>query len=621
MNAESCPRTVEQSCFSREGYRADNVISVMQSLDGRLGEVLAITSGYNDPIGTIDTAIDAVIDEAKRQGVGHVVWLSLRTSADVDYQDPQEQSGIDTFRAYNEQLVEAVAASDGDLQVPDWATYSIGATAWFDYDGVHLSPSGVDALTTFLAGSVERVLAGEDVSPASPPWTILVPGAEGEVVASIQQAVVDAGIALRSGIDGLYGNDTMFAVAEYQRRAGELGVNERFGTGESHARRTNRADGSNFTPSKRVGNTVCSRFRPMINSIRYRGVIAGLAVSALLLAACGSDDDDGASDDTSTDDTAAASTDATEETEAADSDAPKLAIVYSAEWFDGSWGEAAYDGATALEASGAVSEISLSENVTPGAEAERAMRALAEDGFNPIIAHSFDFGEDVKAVAADFPDTIFLYAGGFGDVTDNQGDYDQPFYEASYLQGILAAGATDGGAVAGAAGFEIPACYAMYEAFLAGAREIRPDTEGSFIAVGDWYDVQLAKEGALGQANDGATMFVGCGQAPTFGQIEAANDEGGVSTGYVGDMAELGDSVLSSFEWNLDLVFGQAVDDVAAGSNEAQYYGVGLGDGGLEVLIHAGEEGDISDEALALFETRLAEIQNGEFEVPFIPEA
>ncbi|NQY58279.1 MAG: hypothetical protein HRT86_17680 [Ilumatobacteraceae bacterium] len=168
MNAESCPRTVEQSCFSREGYRADNVISVMQSLDGRLGEVLAITSGYNDPIGTIDTAIDAVIDEAKRQGVGHVVWLSLRTSADVDYQDPQEQSGIDTFRAYNEQLVEAVAASDGDLQVPDWATYSIGATAWFDYDGVHLSPSGVDALTTFLAGSVERVLAGEDVSPASP---------------------------------------------------------------------------------------------------------------------------------------------------------------------------------------------------------------------------------------------------------------------------------------------------------------------------------------------------------------------------------------------------------------------------------------------------------------------
>lgn len=368
-----------------------------------------------------------------------------------------------------------------------------------------------------------------------------------------------------------------------------------------------------------------------------RRALAGLAVAALLFAACGSDDDaseasDEASteddapteDDASTEDDAPAEDEATVEEEAdtsADGDAPKLAIVYAAEWFDGSWGEAAYDGATALEESGAVSEISLSENVAPGAEAERAMRALAEDGFNPIIAHSFDYGEDVKKVAADFPDTIFLYAGGFGDVNANQGDYEQPFYQASYLQGILAAGATEDGGVAGAAGFEIPACYSMYEAFLIGAQEIRPDTEGSFVAVGDWYDVQLAKEAALGQSDDGATMFVGCGQAPTFGQIEAANDQGGVSSGYVGDMSEVGVSVLSSFLWRLDLVFGLAVEDVAAGSNEAQYYGVSLADGGLEVVIDPTDADSISDDAMTMFETRLAEIQNGEFEVPFVPEA
>ena len=364
---------------------------------------------------------------------------------------------------------------------------------------------------------------------------------------------------------------------------------------------------------------------------RLRRSVSAVIVSAgLVLAACGSDEpeavepaaDDAASDATSDDATTDdAATDQASTDDAASGEAPKLAVVYSAEWFDGSWGEAAYDGANALEASGAVSEISLSENVTPGAEAERAMRALAEDGFNPIIAHSFDFGEDVKAVAADFPDTIFVYAGGFGDVNANQGDYDQPFYQASYLEGILAAGATDGGSVAGAAGFEIPACYAMYEAFLAGAQEVRPETTGSFVAVGDWFDVQLAKEAALGQADDGATMFVGCGQAPTFGQIEAANDEGGVSTGYVGDMSEVGESVLSSFEWNLDLVFGEAVADVAAGSNEAQYYGVSLADGGLEVVIDPADVDSISAEAMELYETRLAEIQDGSFEVPFVTEA
>ncbi|MFK8023500.1 MAG: BMP family protein [Ilumatobacter sp.] len=354
-----------------------------------------------------------------------------------------------------------------------------------------------------------------------------------------------------------------------------------------------------------------------------RRVTTVIATSTLLFAACGGSDEaaepaETAAADESDDEAAAPATDSEAP---ADADAPRLAIVYAADWFDGSWGEAAYDGANALEASGAVSAISLNENIIPGAEAERAMRALAEDGFNPIVAHSFDYGEDVKKVAADFPDTIFLYAGGFGDVNANQGDYEQPFYQASYLQGILAAGATEGGSVAGAAGFEIPACYSMYEAFLAGAQEIRPNTSGSFVAVGDWYDVQLAKEAALGQSDDEATMFVGCGQAPTFGQLEAANDQGGVSSGYVGDMSEVGDSVLSSFEWNLDLVFGQAVADVAAGSNEAQYYGVSLADGGLDVVIDPADADSISAEAMELFESRLDEIKDGSFEVPYVPQA
>ena len=218
FSAESCRRTIEQSCISREGYRSANVIRAMRTLDGELGEVLVVMSGYNDPVWTIDEAIAGVVDEARGQGVGHVVWLSLRTSDDVDYSDPQEQSSINTFREYNEQLVAAAAASDGYLQVADWATYSNGASAWFEADGVHLTPRGVDAITTFIAGMVERVLAGEDVSPAAAPWTVLVPGAEGEVVAAVQEALIAAGVELAGGADGVYGNDTMAAVAEYQRR-------------------------------------------------------------------------------------------------------------------------------------------------------------------------------------------------------------------------------------------------------------------------------------------------------------------------------------------------------------------------------------------------------------------
>lgn len=224
LSAESCRRTFEPSCISREGYRSATAIQAMKNLHGELGEVLVVMSGYNDPIGSIDDAIDAVVDEAREQGVDHVVWLSLRTSADVDYSDPQEQSSINTFREYNEQLFAAASDSDEFLQVADWATYSNGASAWFEYDGVHLTAKGADAVAVYIAGTVERVLAGENVSPAAAPWTVLVPGAEGETVSAVQQAMLDADIDLHGGVDGVYGNDTMFAVAEYQRRNQPLQV-------------------------------------------------------------------------------------------------------------------------------------------------------------------------------------------------------------------------------------------------------------------------------------------------------------------------------------------------------------------------------------------------------------
>jgi basic membrane lipoprotein Med (substrate-binding protein (PBP1-ABC) superfamily) len=373
---------------------------------------------------------------------------------------------------------------------------------------------------------------------------------------------------------------------------------------------------------------------------RGRRITTTLAAAslALVLVACGSDSDE------STDTTAAAvETAAPAETEApaetaaavettvatgvettaaaaaaaAGGDAPKLAIVYSAEFKDGSWGEAALKGAEALKAAGVISDFASQENVAPGADGERALRSYAEQGYNPIVAHSFNYGDDVKKVAKDFPDTIFVYAGGFGDVAGNVGDYSQPFFQASYLQGILSAGATESGNVAGAAGFDIPVCRGMYNAFLEGAKLVRPDTTGSFVAVGDWYDVQKAKEAALGQADQGATMYIGCGQAPTFGQIEATKDRGGVANGYVGDMSGLGETVVASFDWKLDKVFALMVDDVKAGKKEARYYEVSLKDGGMEVVLNPAWDAKLSEDVKNTFSAKLAEIQSGAFEVPF----
>ena len=69
-------------------------------------------------------------------------------------------------------------------------------------------------MTTFIAGIVDQVLAGQDISPETAPWTVLVPGAEGEVVVAVQEALIAAGVEVTGGADGIYGDDTMLAVAE-----------------------------------------------------------------------------------------------------------------------------------------------------------------------------------------------------------------------------------------------------------------------------------------------------------------------------------------------------------------------------------------------------------------------
>lgn len=224
FSAESCRRTYEQSCFSREGYRSDNVITGMQQLDGELGDVLVVMSGYNDPQWSIDEAIDGVLAEARRQGVGHVVWLTLRVGTDVDYSDPQQYSSVETFDDYNDQLAAAAAESDGYLQIADWSAYSARASQWFAGDGVHLTPSGVDAVTAYIAEVVDLVVAGEDLDGVNGPWTVLVPGADGPTVTAVQEALIAEGIDLPGGADGEYGNDTMVAVAAFQRTRPELQV-------------------------------------------------------------------------------------------------------------------------------------------------------------------------------------------------------------------------------------------------------------------------------------------------------------------------------------------------------------------------------------------------------------
>lgn len=216
FDAESCRRTIETSCWSREQYRAENAIGALRRLSGEWGDVLVMMSGYNDSNAGFGEAVDAIVAEARRQEIPTVMWLTLRT-ASVSYEEPLHRANGETYLDANATLREKADHYDGYLQLADWATHSAEREDWFEGDGVHLTRAGVDGVTSFIADQAGRVLDNEVVTPTTPSWDPLRDGDTGARVEALQTSLIAAGYTEVGEVDGVFGSLTADAVRELQR--------------------------------------------------------------------------------------------------------------------------------------------------------------------------------------------------------------------------------------------------------------------------------------------------------------------------------------------------------------------------------------------------------------------
>jgi basic membrane protein A and related proteins len=296
---------------------------------------------------------------------------------------------------------------------------------------------------------------------------------------------------------------------------------------------------------------------------------------------------------------------------------PSVALILIGPKDDNSWAEAAHRALEAAAAEG--SRTAFAESVAD-ADVARVMRDYVDQGFDVIVAHSFSYQDAVLEVAAEAPDTSFAWAGGIGVTAENVSDYDQPFYEPAYLAGILAGHVSQSGRLGALYGFDIPVCHAMGEAMLAGAKTVNPDATLTVTAVGDWGDVSAAKEAGLAQVDTaGVDYWIGCGEGPTLGSIEAAKETGGYATGYVGDMSELG-PVLASIVWNMEPIFDRLVEQAAAGDIVGEFIRYGVMEGALDIVLNPKLVPDVPDAAVAEIDEARAAIKAGTLEVPFVPQ-
>lgn len=299
-------------------------------------------------------------------------------------------------------------------------------------------------------------------------------------------------------------------------------------------------------------------------------------------------------------------------------DQPSLAIVFGGPANDDSWNEAAYDAAQSLKEKGV--KVATSESIAD-ADVARVLRQYAEQDYDVIIGHSYNHQDAVFQVAKEFPDNNFAWAGAVGKTSENVADYDQPFYEGAYMVGLVAGKLSKTGKLGAVYGFDIPACHAMGEAMLAGAKQVRPDATLTATAAGDWYDIAKAKEAATAQAEAGVDYWIGCGQGPALGTIEAGKQEGGYATGYVGDMSSLGPKVVAAnIIWNMEPIFSQMLADTKSGAFAKKYYRLSVADDVVQVKTTEVAKEKLKADTFKQIESTREQIVSKKLKVPFVPK-
>ena len=148
LDSAGCRRLITTSCRIPPGSAPTNAITVLRAHAGEYDRVLVVAAGYDDPSSGdfgVGAAVDVLINEARRQGIKHVIWLTYREAGGA--------GNAERFRQSNAVLR---SRTDPELVIADWASRSAGMpSGWFSADGIHLGSQAAAAMGALIGDTID----------------------------------------------------------------------------------------------------------------------------------------------------------------------------------------------------------------------------------------------------------------------------------------------------------------------------------------------------------------------------------------------------------------------------------------------------------------------------------
>jgi basic membrane protein A and related proteins len=183
------------------------------------------------------------------------------------------------------------------------------------------------------------------------------------------------------------------------------------------------------------------------------------------------------------------------------------------------------------EALGDMVKTSYIESVQYGPDAERAIRAMAED-HDIIFATSFGYMETMLKVAKDFPDVKFEHATGYKQ-SENMATYGLRLYQARHVQGIIAGMMTKTNKICYVGAYPIPEVIREINTYYLGAKKMNPDVDIDIVWVNTWYDPTKEANAAEVMMAQGCDMVAQHTDSPA--PLQAAQKAGKLGFGQASD--------------------------------------------------------------------------------------
>jgi len=217
------------------------------------------------------------------------------------------------------------------------------------------------------------------------------------------------------------------------------------------------------------------------------------------------------------------------------------------------------------------------ESVPEGADAERVIRRLAQEGNKLVFTTSFGYMDPTVKVASAFPNTMFEHATGYK-TAKNSGTYIIKFEEGRYLAGLVAGKMSKSGTAGYVAAFPIPEVIRGINAFTIGMREVNPKAKVRVVWVNSWYDPGKEREAAEALIAQGADIVMQ--HTDSTAPVQAAEAKGVYAIGYHSDMSKFGPKahlVASTHNWTG--YYQSVVDKAMKGQWKAEAFVGGIKEG------------------------------------------